>query len=268
MVLRNLASRRHLLTVAGCTAALMASGMGWVGAQQPPQAPAGQAPQGRGGGGGGRGNAGPAIFTVADANKDGAVTRDEMKATFDTWFTQWDSAKTGSLTQEQLLAGLTAALPAPAPPGRRRWRVLPGSRPCRTATDAKSRARAGHDGRAPGHGPCQAETAAQGTRPRQGGRVRALVDPHRRPDHRGARQENRGVDYHDHLRPGRHQRGEPQAVRRHLPGEHDRRVSRRSEGRGGDGSAEAGPPRLRAWRQRSRGHPRRHRFLSPEPALG
>lgn len=106
---------RYLLTVAGCTAALIAGGMSWVTAQQPPQAPAGQAQQGRGGGGG-RGNAGPAIFTVVDANKDGAVTRDEMKSTFDKWFTEWDSAKTGLLTQEQLLAGLTAALPAPAPP--------------------------------------------------------------------------------------------------------------------------------------------------------
>ena len=119
MVLRSLAGRRHLLTVAGCTVALVAGGMSWVGAQQPPPAPpapAGQAQQGRGGGGGGRGNAGPAIFTAVDANKDGAVTRDEMKSTFDTWFTQWDSAKAGSLTQEQLQAGLTAALPAPAPP--------------------------------------------------------------------------------------------------------------------------------------------------------
>ena len=39
-----------------------------------------------------------------------------MKSTFDKWFTEWDSAKTGFLTQEQLLAGLTAALPAPASP--------------------------------------------------------------------------------------------------------------------------------------------------------
>jgi type 1 glutamine amidotransferase len=116
MILRSLAGRRHLLTVAGCTVALVAGGMSWVGAQQPPPAPPGQAPQGRGGGGGGRGNAGPAIFTAVDANKDGAVTRDEMKSTFDTWFTQWDSANAGSLTQEQLQAGLAAALPAPAPP--------------------------------------------------------------------------------------------------------------------------------------------------------
>ena len=91
---RKSTATRYLLTVAGCTAALVAGGMSWVTAQQPPQAPAGQAQQGRGGGGG-RGNAGPAIFTVVDANKDGAVTRDEMKSTFDKWFTAWDSAKAG-----------------------------------------------------------------------------------------------------------------------------------------------------------------------------
>jgi type 1 glutamine amidotransferase len=117
MVSRSSAGARRLLTVAGCTAVLMSGGIGWAKAQQPPPAPAGQAQQGRGGGGGGRGNAGPAIFTVVDANKDGAVTRDEMKATFDRWFTEWDSAKTGALTQEQLLTGLNAALPAPAPGG-------------------------------------------------------------------------------------------------------------------------------------------------------
>ena len=114
---RSSAGTRYLLTVAGCAVVLVAGGMGsmsWVRAQQPAAAPAGQA-QGRGGGGG-RGNAGPAIFTVVDASKDGAVTRDEMKATFDKWFTEWDSAKTGSLTQEQLLAGLNAALPAPPAP--------------------------------------------------------------------------------------------------------------------------------------------------------
>jgi type 1 glutamine amidotransferase len=39
-----------------------------------------------------------------------------MKATFDKWFTEWDSAKTGALTQEQLTGGLNAAMPAPAFP--------------------------------------------------------------------------------------------------------------------------------------------------------
>ena len=98
---RSLSGTRYLLTVALCTVVLVAGGMSWVQGQ---------------GRGGGRGNAGPAIFTVVDANKDGAVTRDEMRSTFEKWFTEWDTAKTGFLTQEQLLAGLNAALPAPAPP--------------------------------------------------------------------------------------------------------------------------------------------------------
>src|SRR5580765_7098712 len=112
---RSSAGRRWLLTVAGCTAALVAGGIGGATAQQAPQAPAGQAQQGRGGGGG-RGNAGPAMFSAVDADKDGAVTRDEMKTTFDKWFTEWDSGKTGALTQEQLTTGLNAAMPAPAFP--------------------------------------------------------------------------------------------------------------------------------------------------------
>jgi type 1 glutamine amidotransferase len=75
----------------------------------------GQAPQGRGGGGGGRGGVGVGLFTAIDTNKDAAVTRDEMKAAFDRWYTEWDKEKSNALTQEQLTAGLTAALPAPAP---------------------------------------------------------------------------------------------------------------------------------------------------------
>jgi type 1 glutamine amidotransferase len=74
----------------------------------------GQAPQGRGGGGG-RGGVGVGLFTALDTNKDGAVARDEMKAAFEKWYTDWDSAKSNALTQEQLVAGLAAALPPPAP---------------------------------------------------------------------------------------------------------------------------------------------------------
>ena len=114
---RSSAGLRRLLSGAACTAALVAGGMAGATAQQAAQAPAGQAPQGRGVGGGGRGNAGPAIFTLADADKDGAVTRDEMKATFDKWYTEWDTTKSNALTQEQLTAGLNAAMPAPAFPG-------------------------------------------------------------------------------------------------------------------------------------------------------
>jgi type 1 glutamine amidotransferase len=66
------------------------------------------------GGAGGRGGVGPGLFVAADTNKDGSLTREELKATFDTWFTTWDSGKTGALTEDQLAAGLSAALPQPA----------------------------------------------------------------------------------------------------------------------------------------------------------
>ena len=201
-----------------------------------------------------------------DANKDGAVTRDEMKSTFDTWFTQWDSAKTGSLTQEQLLAGLTAALPAPAPP-------------------------AGGGGGLPGQGPAAqpqtpnpehvqammaalpATAPAKPKQPRKvlvlgkaGGFVHSSIPLAGRTIEEMGKKTGR-VDDDDHLRSGRHQRGEPQAVRRDLPGEHDRRVPRRSERRGGDGGPPEGAARLRARRQGPRRHPRGDRFVSPEPAL-
>ena len=74
-----------------------------------------QAPQGRGGGGGGRGGVAVGLFTAIDTDKDAAVTAAEMKAAFDKWYTEWDTAKSNALTQEQLAAGLNAALPAPAP---------------------------------------------------------------------------------------------------------------------------------------------------------
>jgi type 1 glutamine amidotransferase len=80
------------------------------GAQQPaPQGP-GAAPGGRGGG---RGVA-PGFFTALDTDKDGSLTKAEMRATFERWFGQWDAANSGALTQEQLLTGMSAALPQPA----------------------------------------------------------------------------------------------------------------------------------------------------------
>jgi type 1 glutamine amidotransferase len=82
------------------------------------QQPEAQAPQARGGRGGGRGGVGPALFTVADANKDGAITRDELKGTFDKWYTAADTANAGSVTQAQLASVITAAFPAPPPPAQ------------------------------------------------------------------------------------------------------------------------------------------------------
>ena len=60
---------------------------------------------------------------------------------------------------------------------------------------------------------------------------------------------------------------EPEAVRRDLPGQHDRRVPRRSERRRGDGGPAEGAARLRARRQGTRGHPRRDRLLPSEPPV-
>ena len=73
------------------------------GAAQPAQPPGG-----RGGGRGGRGGVAPGLFTAADADGDGALTRAELKGTFEKWFTQWDTAKAGSLTREELQPGLMA----------------------------------------------------------------------------------------------------------------------------------------------------------------
>jgi len=95
-------------------ATLLAGTIGGVMAGQAPAGQPGAQAQGRGGGGG-RGAVAPSLFIAVDANKDGAVTRDEIKATFDRWFTEWDSAKAGALTQEQLATGLNAALPPPTP---------------------------------------------------------------------------------------------------------------------------------------------------------
>jgi type 1 glutamine amidotransferase/Ca2+-binding EF-hand superfamily protein len=73
------------------------------------------------GGGRGRGGMAQPVFTALDTDKDGAVTKNEMKSTFDGWFATWDTAKTGSLTEDQLLNGLLTVFPAPAPGGFNVW---------------------------------------------------------------------------------------------------------------------------------------------------
>jgi len=56
------------------------------------------------------------LFTAIDGNKDGTVTRDEFTGAFDKWFTEWDTAKSGSLTAQQIGDGLTKVVAAFAPP--------------------------------------------------------------------------------------------------------------------------------------------------------
>ncbi len=93
-------SRATLLTGV-CAAALCAGALITLKAQQP-------APGGRGGG---RGGAAAGIFAAADQNQDGVVTRDELKGAFAKWLSGGSS-----LTQDQLAAAVSAALPQPPPP--------------------------------------------------------------------------------------------------------------------------------------------------------
>jgi alcohol dehydrogenase (cytochrome c) len=56
----------------------------------------------------------PAFFAPADGDKDGSLTRLELKNTFTKWYNQWDADKGGALTEEKFRSGLSAALPQPA----------------------------------------------------------------------------------------------------------------------------------------------------------
>src|ERR1043166_5223882 len=72
-------------------------------------------PEGVPGGPGGRGGGparfvGPALFAMADSNKDGSLTRDEFKSAFAKWFGDWVSEKTGALTEEKFRDSLNATL--------------------------------------------------------------------------------------------------------------------------------------------------------------
>lgn len=70
------------------------------------QAPGGSGRSGGRGAGGGRGPGAP-MAAALDTNGNDAVTRDEMKAAFDAWYTAADKAKTGAITQFQLQVALT-----------------------------------------------------------------------------------------------------------------------------------------------------------------
>jgi type 1 glutamine amidotransferase len=67
------------------------------------QAPAGSSGRGGRGGGGGRGaGLGGAVFTAADADNDGTVTRAELKSALDAWYSSSDTAKSEAISQNQL----------------------------------------------------------------------------------------------------------------------------------------------------------------------
>jgi hypothetical protein len=84
-------------------AGLLAIGMTLLNAQ----APGGGSGRGGRGAGGGMGGA---VFTAVDANGDGSVTRQELKAAFDAWYASADTAKTGAVTEHELVAHLTPVI--------------------------------------------------------------------------------------------------------------------------------------------------------------
>jgi hypothetical protein len=84
-------------------------GFGGPGGDGPP---AGGPSAGSGGFGPGR-FLGPGLFAAVDTEKDQSVTRDEWKAVFQKWSSEWDSEKGGGLTEEELRRGLDSVLPPP-----------------------------------------------------------------------------------------------------------------------------------------------------------
>jgi hypothetical protein len=65
---------------------------------------------------------GPAMLAVpgflkGDTDKDGKLSEAEFKSLGEEWFAAWDKDKLGTLTQEQLRAGINVAFPMPARPG-------------------------------------------------------------------------------------------------------------------------------------------------------
>src|SRR5215472_2764379 len=88
------------ILLTGCASALSA--------QSPAQRP--------GAGRGGRGGIALTLFGAFDSNQDGSLTRDELRASFDKWFTEADTTRNGAISQEQLVAILSGIFPQPAAP--------------------------------------------------------------------------------------------------------------------------------------------------------
>jgi type 1 glutamine amidotransferase len=62
----------------------------------------------------GGGRTAEALFAALDSDNDRTLTRPELEAGFQSWFTSWDTNHSGVLTQAQIGAGMSKVLPAPA----------------------------------------------------------------------------------------------------------------------------------------------------------
>jgi type 1 glutamine amidotransferase len=115
---------RHFPALAASvsTAVLLAATLGQA------QAPQGPPP---GGGGPGSNATTTALWTAFDADKDGSVTKAEMKTAFGKWYDAADTAKSGAVTTEQLGPALNTglSLAAPAAPGAGGGRAGGGAPP-------------------------------------------------------------------------------------------------------------------------------------------
>jgi type 1 glutamine amidotransferase len=61
----------------------------------------------------GGGRTAEALFDALDPDKDGTLTKSELESGFNSWFTAWNSNQSGTLTQPQILAGISNVLPPP-----------------------------------------------------------------------------------------------------------------------------------------------------------
>ncbi|MCX8108360.1 MAG: CotH kinase family protein, partial [Verrucomicrobiae bacterium] len=82
-----------------------------------PRAPRGFGPQDDGptgpGGFGPQRFMAPLLFAALDANRDGSLSRSELREVLGKWFASWDPSGKGTITAEKLHEGLAAVLPTP-----------------------------------------------------------------------------------------------------------------------------------------------------------
>ena len=69
--------------------------------------------------GGDRSAIAAALFAGLDGNKDGALSRDEARASAEQWFTAWKPADADGLSSESVIFGLSRVLPVVGPAVRR-----------------------------------------------------------------------------------------------------------------------------------------------------